>query len=206
MPFAAEKTLGVEGVFTLTYTSASEGKIEEVGTAQSYQLSGKGYVITLPKDAVVNSFEKLNDASNLSIYTKNIYNSTNLPDEADYIRDYAFDGTTAGLNFYNGNVFSAITFKDGYVLKTRDVKGFGAVIENRTEKLYDVVILQIEVEPEDTGMSGKGTQSDPYIIKTSENLAYISERCNGGYIFKGTYFKFADDVESITLPDNWTPI
>ena len=206
VPFAAEKTLGVEGVFTLTYTSASEGKIEEVGTAQRYQLIGKGYVITLPKDAVVNSFEKLNDASNLSIYTKNIYNSTNLPDEADYIRDYAFDGTTAGLNFYNGNVFSAITFKDGYVLKTRDVKGFGAVIENRTEKLYDVVILQIEVEPEDTGMSGKGTQSDPYIIKTSENLAYISERCNGGYIFKGTYFKFADDVESITLPDNWTPI
>ena len=203
--FAAEKTLGVDGLFTLTYTAASEGKIEEVGTAQSYQLSGKGYVITLPKDAVVNNFEKINSTSRIDCYAKRTYYNSGLPtDEAYYIRDYAFDGT--GASMYKGLVFSTITFKDGYVLKTRDVKGFGVVIQNSTEKLYDVVILQIEVEPEDTGMDGKGTQSDPYIIKTSENLAYISEKCNGGDIFKGIYFKFADDVESVTLPDNWTPI
>ena len=205
VPFAAEKTLGVDGLFTLTYTAASEGKIEEVGTAQSYQLSGKGYVITLPKDAVVNNFEKINSTSRIDCYAKRTYYNSGLPtDEAYYIRDYAFDGT--GASMYKGLVFSTITFKDGYVLKTRDVKGFGVVIQNSTEKLYDVVILQIEVEPEDTGMDGKGTQSDPYIIKTSENLAYISEKCNGGDIFKGIYFKFADDVESVTLPDNWTPI
>ena len=205
VPFAAEKTLGVDGIFTLTYTSAGEGKIEEVGTAQRMQLIGKGYVITLPKDAVVNSFEKINSTSKIDCYAKIAYYNSSLPtDEANYIRDYAFDGT--GVAMYERNVFSTITFKDGYVLKIRDVKGFGVVIQNSTEKLYDVIILQIEVEPEDTGMDGKGTQSDPYIIKTSENLAYISERCNGGYIFKGTYFKFADDVESVTLPDNWTPI
>ena len=84
VPFAAEKTLGVDGLFTLTYTAASEGKIEEVGTAQSYQLSGKGYVITLPKDAVVNNFEKINSTSRIDCYAKRTYYNSGLPTDEAY--------------------------------------------------------------------------------------------------------------------------
>ena len=201
-PFAAEKTLGVDGVFTLTYTAANEGKIEEVGTAKYGKRYGKGYVITLPQDAVVNRLEKLNSTSYLQTYTKKKYNES-LPDEADYLKNASFSGSDAPS--YKLLVLNHITFNDGYVLAVRNVKGFGVAIQNNAEGLFDAIILQIE-SLEDTGMDGKGTQSEPYIIKTSENLAYISEKCNDGDTFVRTYFKFADDIESVTLPDNWTPI
>ena len=59
---------------------------------------------------------------------------------------------------------------------------------------------------ETLGMEGEGTKESPYIIRTSENLKTISEKCNGGNLFANVYFKIADDVESVTIPENWTPI
>ncbi len=55
---------------------------------------------------------------------------------------------------------------------------------------------------------GSGTQEDPYILETPEQLLSLSNvvRNNKNMIFKGVYFKFSDDIESITLPENWLPI
>ena len=36
--------------------------------------------------------------------------------------------------------------------------------------------------------SGTGTQEDPYIIKTAEELAYLSQQVNWGYDYENCYF------------------
>lgn len=58
--------------------------------------------------------------------------------------------------------------------------------------------------------NGSGTQTDPYLIETAANLAYLAEKVNEGYqaqgmeVFFGTYFLLTDDLDLNNL--NWTPI
>ena len=57
---------------------------------------------------------------------------------------------------------------------------------------------------------GDGTVSDPYLIETAENLAYLAQEVNEGYqaqgmeVFKGVYFLMTDDLDLNNI--NWTPI
>ena len=52
--------------------------------------------------------------------------------------------------------------------------------------------------------SGSGTQDDPYIIKTGEQLAYLAQQVNAGTTYSDNYFKLSN---SINLAGNlWTPI
>ena len=52
--------------------------------------------------------------------------------------------------------------------------------------------------------SGSGTQDDPYIIKTGEQLAYLAQQVNAGTAYSDNYFKLSN---SINLAGNlWTPI
>ena len=51
---------------------------------------------------------------------------------------------------------------------------------------------------------GEGTETDPYLLKTQEDLLRLHTRVNDeGIPYAGTYFKIANDIE---LPSNWTPI
>ena len=58
--------------------------------------------------------------------------------------------------------------------------------------------------------NGSGTSSDPYLIETAANLAYLAEKVNEGYqaqgqaVFKGVYFLMTDDLDLNNI--NWTPI
>ena len=57
---------------------------------------------------------------------------------------------------------------------------------------------------------GTGVSSDPYLIETAENLAYLAEKVNEGYqaqgsaVFRYTYFLLTDDLDLNNI--NWTPI
>ena len=57
---------------------------------------------------------------------------------------------------------------------------------------------------------GTGVSSDPYLIETAENLAYLSQKVNEGYqaqgqaVFKNVYFLLTDDLDLNNI--NWTPI
>ena len=57
---------------------------------------------------------------------------------------------------------------------------------------------------------GSGTSSDPYLIETAANLAYLAEKVNEGYqaqgmeVFAYTYFLMTDDFDLNNI--NWTPI
>ena len=202
VPFAADKNIGVDGLFTLTYTAASEGNIEEVGTAARSGRTGKAYVITLPEDTEIKAFAALQESATFSgIGTK--LHSKGIPTVEEYIENEKFETQAPQYKLF---IYKATTFKSGYQLPVRNVKGFGIYIQDTTVNSYDTIFVQIEVKQEGIGMEGEGTKESPYIIRTSENLKTISEKCNAGESFANTYFKIADDVESITLPDEWTPI
>ena len=49
----------------------------------------------------------------------------------------------------------------------------------------------------------KGTQDDPYLISTQEDLIRLSRAVGNGLAYAGSYFKMTEDI---TLPQNWTPI
>ena len=57
---------------------------------------------------------------------------------------------------------------------------------------------------------GDGTVSNPYLIETAENLAYLAEKVNEGYqaqgmeVFNDTYFLMTDDLDLNNI--NWIPI
>jgi len=43
--------------------------------------------------------------------------------------------------------------------------------------------------------SGRGTESNPYIIETVDDLASLSEMVNGGTNFKGVHFRLENDID-----------
>ena len=57
---------------------------------------------------------------------------------------------------------------------------------------------------------GTGVSSDPYLIETAANLAYLAQKVNEGYqaqgsaVFRYTYFLLTDDLDLNNI--NWTPI
>lgn len=52
-------------------------------------------------------------------------------------------------------------------------------------------------------LSGSGTEKDPYLITSGEDLEWVRAQVTDGVPFAGIYFKFKNDV---TLPDPWQPI
>ena len=52
--------------------------------------------------------------------------------------------------------------------------------------------------------SGSGTQADPYIIKTGEQLAYLAQQVNAGTNYSGKFFKLSNSINLAGKP--WTPI
>lgn len=52
--------------------------------------------------------------------------------------------------------------------------------------------------------SGTGDSSDPYIIKTAEQLAFLAKQVNGGETYRGKYFQLEADLD--LSGSEWTPI
>lgn len=51
---------------------------------------------------------------------------------------------------------------------------------------------------------GNGDSSDPYIIKTAEQLAFLAKQVNGGETYRGKYFQLEADLD--LSGSEWTPI
>ena len=51
---------------------------------------------------------------------------------------------------------------------------------------------------------GSGDSSDPYIIKTAEQLAFLAEQVNGGKTYQGKYFQLVADLD--LSGSEWNPI
>lgn len=55
----------------------------------------------------------------------------------------------------------------------------------------------------DAFAAGTGTEADPYVIKTKEQLRAFAADVNAGHSYAGKYIQLGDNV---TLTDEWTPI
>ncbi len=51
---------------------------------------------------------------------------------------------------------------------------------------------------------GSGTSSNPYLIKTASQLAYLASRVNNGYNYSGSYFRLDTNIDLNSR--EWTPI
>lgn len=51
---------------------------------------------------------------------------------------------------------------------------------------------------------GNGDSSDPYIIKTAEQLAFLAKQVNGGETYHGKYFQLEADLD--LSGSEWSPI
>lgn len=83
---------------------------------------------------------------------------------------------------------------------------YGAGKSKITSNKVTSDIVRVEVTggmPE--GVTGSGTEKDPYIFSTGAQLAALQNLvANGdGKPFRNTYFKFANDIE---LPQDWKPL
>ena len=52
--------------------------------------------------------------------------------------------------------------------------------------------------------SGSGDDTDPYIIKTPEQLAYLAQQVNAGTAYSGNFFKLSNSIN--LAGKDWTPI
>ena len=51
---------------------------------------------------------------------------------------------------------------------------------------------------------GTGTENDPYLLNSAQNLAYLANRVNNGYSYDGEYFRLSTNVDLASIP--WIPI
>ena len=68
----------------------------------------------------------------------------------------------------------------------------------------DIVKLTYTPHSFEWNLAGAGTEENPYLIKTAEDLAAIRHEVNdNGNRLNGIWFRFVNDI---TLPENWQPI
>ena len=119
------------------------------------------------------------------------------------------DGTPIPSTFYRSyggsygyqlnQTFSTGTYYIYCVIKDTDSTNDKNYAETVSETCQ-VVFKQLN----STDFDGEGTEKEPYILGTQEDLIRLQERVNkDGISYAGCFFKLANDI---TLPDNWTPI
>ena len=132
------------------------------------------------------------------------------------------------INITNGNISYAVT-GDGEV-SVRILEGEGWSVEDEdgifvfaggmgigSEALVEVTLLD-NGKVTDTyrftvtiGLSGSGTEKDPYIISSAEDLYYFGQQVNAGNIsYSSGFFKMTGDISlpepENGNPDNWEPV
>ena len=142
--------------------------------------------------------------ASLSLYhaTTNSYDDAELVDDAiisgnrqgynetGYYMDYKIDPNTAyptGEHYFYVVITLSPSDKDSKV----------ASVSTKSD------ILKIDFVERTTSLEGKGTQGNPYLIKTDADLTEIQQFVAEGDSFAGAYFKIVNDI---TLPANWSPI
>lgn len=113
---------------------------------------------------------------------------TDIPDgKSPYF--YTPETDKAGITYYRVRVQSVYTpfDKGSYV----------------SETVYSEPAV-ITVKPYEVSFEGTGSEDDPYLIESAEDLLQLKTYVEDEQIsFSGTYFRITNDI---TLPNDWTPI
>ena len=114
------------------------------------------------------------------------------------------DITTQNVNGA-GNIIVDVTGLEGQATVIKgDMTGFtGTITVNRG--FYTVTADGLVVE---RGLSGKGTEAEPYLINDISDLEFFRDAVNAGNTYAGKYIKLTDDIDLAPTRSgsNWTPI
>ena len=73
-------------------------------------------------------------------------------------------------------------------------------VKTLTGEEYDTILKAWDGSVANGFESGKGTEEDPYIVKTASQLAYLAQSVNGGNNYSGKFIKLANDIV-LNTPD-----
>lgn len=94
---------------------------------------------------------------------------------------------TAGVKYY-------------YCIATRSIQKY---TNTNTTSAVRIEVVDASGSLSDQGISGTGTQTDPFKLEKEADFAAVRERVKDGITFSGSYFKM---VKDISLSADWEPI
>lgn len=108
----------------------------------------------------------------------------------DYTNYSRYKTDEVGVKWYYCELTNTITTRAGETL-TATTKS-------------DVVSVTVYEGKKMDGLEGMGTESDPYLLGTTEDISTLADYVNNQKVdFTDRFFKITADI---TLPENWTPI
>ena len=126
------------------------------------------------------------------------------------------NGTKLDTTFYRGTHQSGKSGYYNYSFKVNETFATGTYYlycvirdtdQNNPENYAEITSETCRIVFEslsDTDFEGSGTETDPYQLKTQEDLMRLQTRVNEeGISYAGVYFKIVNDM---VLPSGWTPI
>lgn len=147
---------------------------------------------------------------------------------AFYMNGTLLTALSEKINITNGNISYVVTGDSKVSVRILEGEGWTVEDEDGTlifaggagigsEALVEVTLLENGKVTDTYRLTvirdfwvGNGTETDPYIISTVEDLSYIRQQVNAGVFYSRKFFKLTSDI---TLPDpesgnpnNWEPI
>ena len=127
------------------------------------------------------------------------YNSSNTTIGGAELASTFYRGSGEVSGFYLNKAFDEGAYYIYCVVRDTDETNPNNYAETVSETCK-VVFKPIDAKD----FEGSGTEADPFLLKTQQDLLKLQERVNtDGISYAGNFFKVANDI---TLPMNWTPI
>ena len=121
------------------------------------------------------------------------------PTKTEYKAGDKFDATGMTLKATYSDGTTAIIEKGSYTYTPDGAMDPGV---SEIEVSYDGLSVKQAITMA-ADFEGTGTQDDPYLMKTADNLVRLSEMVESGVSFEGMYIKMVNDI---TLPADWEPL
>ena len=98
---------------------------------------------------------------------------------------------------------AANVYHDGELLGTYDImeENGQKFVEVSSDSFSEYTVEPVEVEE---GLSGTGTEADPFLINDIDDLKWFRDDVNNGNDYKGLYVKLTADIDLNN--EEWTPI
>ena len=169
-------------VVSLTKTSSINGEIPDLTGVKEIYVTYKGYEYKV--DHLLNvTYEGINP-DNGKIYhkvTKEIDKYVQMSDTRDKVEKNATYETTLTCPINSGEVIDEVIVKmDGNDITSIAYSNNVISIENVTGDIEIKVTTAWDGTTISTGLEGNGTEEFPYLIKTSADLVYMSQKINEG--------------------------
>ena len=93
--------------------------------------------------------------------------------------------------------------KEVNIMKNKKMLLFAGVLAAFLMLAVPFAVASVDSEDLYAAFSGVGTESNPYIISSADDLEQLAVEVNNGNAFEGKYFKLNSNI---TLDREWTPI